>query len=303
MSDRLRSPSEDASELLKRLIKTGSLPSTVLITGPLGSGKRKLAYRCCAELLGDINGGAERGENADLGVFDFEDKPFKVEYARQLRAEAFKSPAVADMRVFVLMHVQNMTPEAQNALLKLLEEPPASVYFFLLCENESALLQTILSRCLKVHLSPPEIADAAEELRMRFPDAGEDEIEDALRFSGGYPEGAAARLEEERTEIGREMLELADEIIQAVMQDNEYELWKKLLYLEKPSRNDVAYLAQMLRRRLMLLIHKNPYDARYLKLDDIASQMLDLAQRNVNPVHILEILPQYFAKTKGYCFD
>lgn len=74
-------------------------------------------------------------------------KSFHIDKIRALRQDAFVVPNEADYKVYILDYANNMTISAQNALLKVLEEPPKSVVFILICKSSSLLLQTIRSRC------------------------------------------------------------------------------------------------------------------------------------------------------------
>lgn len=70
---------------------------------------------------------------------------FGIDDARALTKQAFQRPLALDKRVFVLV-LQEITTEAQNALLKLFEEPPATAVFYILVEREGVLLPTLRSR-------------------------------------------------------------------------------------------------------------------------------------------------------------
>ena len=76
----------------------------------------------------------------------------KVDAIRQIRADAFVFPNEADRRVFLLHNMQLSNEAAQNALLKILEEPPEYVRFLLTCPSATALLPTILSRACVYNL-------------------------------------------------------------------------------------------------------------------------------------------------------
>ena len=71
---------------------------------------------------------------------------FKVDTVREIRAQASVLPNESDNKVFVLLACESMLPAAQNALLKILEEPPYYVRFVLCCSTQRAMLDTILSR-------------------------------------------------------------------------------------------------------------------------------------------------------------
>jgi DNA polymerase-3 subunit delta' len=88
------------------------------------------------------------GVHPDLAVISGGEKAksFHVETVREIRGDAHIKPSEADCRVFILQNAQNMTAQAQNALLKIIEEPPNGVYFVLTCGNRAVLLTTLLSR-------------------------------------------------------------------------------------------------------------------------------------------------------------
>ena len=94
----------------------------------------------------------------------------KVDAIRQLRADAFIFPNEAERRVFLLHNMQLSNEAAQNALLKILEEPPEYVRFVLTCPSATALLPTILSRaCVyslgqQVETRPDEVNETILDL-------------------------------------------------------------------------------------------------------------------------------------------
>ena len=78
-----------------------------------------------------------------------------------------------------------MTEQAQNALLKILEEPPAHALFILTCENRAQLLSTIQSRTVCVPLGPVDPTEAEEAVRRLLPDADGEAIRQAVTVFGG----------------------------------------------------------------------------------------------------------------------
>lgn len=153
---------------LGRLIENAALSHAYLIEGPAGSGKYHLALRIaaalqcenrvdpsfslpcmrcdrCRRVLGGICPDVmvfERGERATIGI----------ETVRKLKSEAVLSPSESEHKVYIIRDAHTMTVEAQNALLILLEEPPADVMIFLLCENTDAMLETVRSRVQILHM-------------------------------------------------------------------------------------------------------------------------------------------------------
>ncbi len=79
-------------------------------------------------------------------------KNLTVGQVRQIRTDAFVKPHSANRRVFVIEEAHRLNEQAQNALLKVLEEPPQSVIFILITPSKTALLDTIISRCVVLSL-------------------------------------------------------------------------------------------------------------------------------------------------------
>lgn len=148
---------------------TGALaarfPQSTLLIGP-DSRTRPLAYTIAAALLcphGNPCGACiscrkvEDGLHPDLIVVE-EEGEIKVESARRIRSEAAVLPNDGDRKVFLIMHAERMNVSAQNALLKVLEEPPKYCFFLLLTPQPDRILETILSRCTRYQLPPDEEA-------------------------------------------------------------------------------------------------------------------------------------------------
>lgn len=73
-------------------------------------------------------------------------KNFTVDAVREVRDDAFIIPNESTKKVYILKNGQNMNDQAQNAILKILEEPPSYVFFVLLTTSKSTMLETVLSR-------------------------------------------------------------------------------------------------------------------------------------------------------------
>lgn len=102
--------------------------------------------------------------HADILIYSVEDKPkaFKVDIVREIRSKAYIVPNEADRKVFILENSHTMGVEGQNAILKILEEPPAYVNFILLCSSKSGFLPTVLSRSAVYNLGEAYSSDSDE---------------------------------------------------------------------------------------------------------------------------------------------
>lgn len=154
---------ERTKERLGAAIDSNTLPHAFLISGPDGSGKRTLANEICAALncekKGDSNATLPcnrcntcrriaEGKFTDIRVLARakEKMAVGVEEVRLFRADMFLSSTESPYKLYVIEDAERMTVNAQNALLKVLEEPPANVIILLLTTSDDAILTTIKSR-------------------------------------------------------------------------------------------------------------------------------------------------------------
>lgn len=154
------------------MISLHRIPHAILIDGDKGTGRHTLArYIAQATVCGKDNAPcgecrscrvAESGAHPDITFISPEEgkKFINVGQIRTLRAEAFVKPHMSERRVFVINTAETMNESAQNAFLKVLEEPPEGVVFILVSLSASELLETVVSRCTRLSLVPPDIDTA-----------------------------------------------------------------------------------------------------------------------------------------------
>lgn len=108
---------------------------------------------------------AQAGSHPDIAEYSGGNAPrsFKVDWVREAIRSAYVMPNEADSKVFVFLKTQTMSDSAQNAVLKVLEEPPSYVKFILVCNSKTNMLETILSRCVVFSLDSDAQTDLPEK--------------------------------------------------------------------------------------------------------------------------------------------
>lgn len=163
-------------------INNNKLSHAHLIIGPDGIGKSIIARRFALSILEktkDI-------EYADIINFRKVKASFGVDDVRRIIEEVNKKPFEGDKKVIIIHEGSKMTPQAQNALLKTIEEPPKGVYIIILSESLESLLDTIKSRSQIYKLTPLN----KEEMKIylnKINVTDEKEIKLALAYSEGVP--------------------------------------------------------------------------------------------------------------------
>lgn len=202
---------ERAYQTLAASVRGGRLSHALLIEGPAGCGKTVFAgeiaqaalcsapreERPCGVCRDCVK--AEKGIHPDILTYSGAggSRSFHIDTVRALRQQAYICPNEAEGKVLILTDCQDMTPQAQNALLKVMEEPPRGVTLVLTCDNRAALLETILSRVQVIRLETPAPEECARYLRKRMPEADPGRIQQAAGQAGGRVGSALALLEQD----------------------------------------------------------------------------------------------------------
>lgn len=128
-----------------------------------------------------------------------------VDAIRELGGQLAMRPQAGDYQVAVIEPAEIMTREAANALLKTLEEPAEQTVLILMSEQAGRLMATILSRCQRIRLTPPEPQTVREWLTRISTD--QDDIQLATQLAGGAPLRAAEMLSDGSLPAYREFCE------------------------------------------------------------------------------------------------
>ena len=229
-------------------LRQGKTAHFYLISGPQGAGKRTLAKllsaaamcesgdkpccRCpsCRKVLSGVHPDV-------ITVEDAEHKTVPVRIIRQMRDDVFIRPNEGSRKIYIFP--QEMGIEGQNALLKVLEEPPSYGLFLLLAENAEKILPTVRSRCVELALQPLEEPLLRKALRQEFPQADGGQLDAAIARSGGFLGQARQLLTEGAAEAPQ-----TEGFITALCTRDELLLTRTLVPLEKWKRDQLIPLLQ-----------------------------------------------------------
>ena len=196
---------ERLKENLRVSVGRGHISHFYLISGPAGSGKHTLAkllsaaLQCQGEDKPCLTCPACRKvlshNHPDcITVTDPDHKTVAVELVRDARADMYVMPNEGNKKIYLFP--QELRIEGQNALLKILEEPPEYGVFILLTDNPEKLLPTVRSRCTELNLLALPEGLLKQALQKEFPDADQESIAAAVSRSGGFLGQAKTLLEQ-----------------------------------------------------------------------------------------------------------
>ena len=185
---------------------THRFPHAWLLCGPRGIGKATFAWRVARFVLSQedvVSSGISArqiacGSHPNLvelcPVWDEKKKEFKnsisIEEVRRVKHFFSLRAGSKGWRVCIVDSVDEMTPHAANALLKLLEEPPPDSLFLVVCHRPGLLLTTIRSRCRLLRMGRLSFGEIVEVLKAHLPELTAEERERVASLCGGNPADA-----------------------------------------------------------------------------------------------------------------
>ena len=236
---------QQIKEHLHNALSTGKVSHAYIINGEKASGKEFIA-RIFAQTLQCEQGGEEpcnecrsckqavTNNQPDI-IRVMHEKPGTIsvdDIRTQVNNDIAIKPYSSKYKVYIINEAEKMTVQAQNALLKTLEEPPAYAVIILLVSNINALLQTILSRCVVLNMKPVEDEQVRSYLmkELQVPDY---KAEVCVAFArGNIGKAKALASSEDFDNVKAEALSLLkyiqdieiQEIVAAIKKINEYKL-------------------------------------------------------------------------------
>ena len=143
-----------------------------------------------------------------------------VDQIRGIVTDAYTKPYESEKKIYIITYGDDMNEQAQNAFLKVLEEPPEYAVFVILAENNESLLQTIRSRCTSIKFNPVSDAKIREYIKTKFPESVE-KTDFLVQYSGGIAGDIEKILNTENFQVlRRQSLEKMEELLSQRMLDS-----------------------------------------------------------------------------------
>ena len=207
-------------ELINNLfnqLKKNTLQNSILLFGNRGIGKATLAYIIFKKFF---NIETEKNIHEFLHpnfhylsrIFDSSKNDFKKNISiDQIRLcnDYIKLTSLNDQpRIILVDSIDEFNLNASNSLLKILEEPPKNVYFFLISHQINLILPTIKSRCIKYNVKEPDFSTFNKIIRINYPEISQLEVKDLFYLTSASPGNAINFINYNFTNIKDEIISI-----------------------------------------------------------------------------------------------
>ncbi len=238
----------DEAALFSAKASKGLCSHAYIIDGTAGIGKLDFALYCARTMLcieakkpcGHCESckKALSHDHPDIFIVG-RDKTASIADVRELIRRSMLKPNDSDKQIFIVCNAGKLRADAQNALLKLFEEPPETVAMFLLTESRSSLLPTVLSRGQRIHLDGRRDGELENLLREEFPESNSRVIASAIKHSSGNLGEARQFLSKEKATLRLK----AEKLLVSALEKKSYELGQMLI-LPKYKREQLCALLE-----------------------------------------------------------
>lgn len=270
---------KEEKEYLKEQIKRNNILHSYLFTGIEAIGKKLIAQEFAKDIL-CLEDSSEfckckscisfLGNNhPDFILINKESETIKIEQIRELTNKIIEKPIISSKKVYIINDAEKMTKEAQNCLLKTLEEPPEFAVLILITSNENLLLTTVKSRCMKINFH----AISNEEMKKYCEEnlgCNNIDLERIKSFEGSI--GKAIKFKDNEAEYKQ-----IEEILEEISKNNIATLLQKAkIIYNKEKVND--YLNYM----ISYLYNKQKKNSNYLHCIEYVNECINKLKYNGN---------------------
>ncbi|WP_252225367.1 MULTISPECIES: DNA polymerase III subunit delta' [unclassified Clostridium] len=250
-----------------------------LIIGDDGIGKSLVAKYLANSILG------LKGDKEFVDIINYYplSSSFGVDDIRNIITEVSKKPFESDKKVLILHKCEKMTIQAQNALLKTIEEPPIGVHLILLSESLELILDTIKSRCQTYKLTPLSKEDITKYIENKYFDINIENKKAALAYSQGIPGKVEKFIEDDKLNNLRNiLLELLCDLENN--KDDFVFKYKEVLASYKDKQSEVLNILISYIRDIMFLkeLDSNDLVVNFDKLKEIRDISMRMSYKKLN---------------------
>lgn len=271
---------EKIKQELEQTIKLSKMSHSYLFIGTSGIGKKMIAkefakmilcqdkQKYCNHCKSCIE--FDSNNNPDFQLIEPDGASLKIEQIRQMQKKIIEAPIISNKKVYIIDDADFMTTEAQNCLLKTLEEPPEFVTIILIGSRDSDFLSTIKSRCTIIKFQNIENESIKQYLAQNYDisDVSENMLD---MFAGSI--GKAESLKDKQ-----ELYNNIIDIIEKIRTLDLIDILKKadILYKSQDEKNDI------LEGMNVILFKKSKQDIRYLNCIQIVEETKKRINTNAN---------------------
>lgn len=271
---------------LKDIIKSNAVGHAYLFVGKKSIGKKLVAIEFAKNIMCDIPVEYECcnncvscktfENNSDFKILYPDNGAIKVDMIRELSKEIYLLPTISKKKVFIIDDADTMNEQAQNALLKVLEEPPEYATIILIASNKDKLLNTIKSRVVEFKFDNLK----KEEMELII---GKEITNEAYNYSNGSVERVLAFSDNTYYELAKELSEL-------LLEKNFLKINRKFEEI-KSDKNLKANISDIIEKVMYIFYGKlKNDDMSTVKFIDELAQVLQNLKKNANVDLALDIL-------------
>ena len=264
---------ERNKDILTNIIKSNKISHSYIFWGIEGIGKKIIAKQFAKKILcsKDSEDCAcksciefDSENNPDFQIVNPNDGKIKIEQIREMQRKVAEKPIISNRKVYIIDNADTMTNEAQNCILKTLEEPPEYITIILICSNEDNLLSTIKSRCTRMHFEPIKYEDIKKYINLEFPK--QQISENIIELS----QGSIGKIIKLNANIERILLNMQNnDLIEIIQMSNE-------IYKSKEEINSILEYINV------LLIKLGKQNIKYIKCIKIVEETKKRLKANSN---------------------
>lgn len=271
---------EKNKKILEKAINLKKMSHSYIFWGTEGIGKKIIAKEFAKQILclGDNKPDCkcksciefDSENNPDFQLINSENDKIKIEQIREMQRKIAEKPIISHHKVYIIDSADKMTPEAQNCLLKTLEEPPEYIVIILICSNENNLLSTIKSRCTRLHFDKIENSEILDYINKNEPD--KNISPNIIEFAQGSI-GKALKLSE-----NIEIYENVEKLIEQMKSKDLIDIMKSAEQLYK-SKEEIDFILEFIN---VILLKFGKQEHKYVKCIDIVEKTKKRIKANSN---------------------